>query len=198
VTDKTLTILDESIPDESADSPEAATTAEPAAPAETGICEDSESGDPLQALRKANEDLAEQVKRTNAEFHNFRRRQEEEQKRVKVRIREDIIRSLLPILDHLERTMSAARGGGDKALESLLQGVELIDKDVRKIFESHGLTAIAAQGEAFDASLHQAVMMEETGEVPDQTILAELQKGYKLDDRVIRPSMVKVARNFSE
>ena len=117
---------------------------------------------------------------------------------MKVRIREDIIRSLLPILDHLERTVSAAKGGGDNALQALLQGVELIDKDVKKIFESHGLTAIAAEGEAFDAAHHQAVMMEETTEAADQTILAELQKGYKLDDRVIRPAMVKVARNFAE
>jgi molecular chaperone GrpE len=154
--------------------------------------------DALEALQKANLDLAEQVKRTAAEFQNFRRRQEEEQKRVKVRIREDLIRTLLPILDHLERTVAAAKGGGEKATQALLQGVELIDKDVKKIFESHGLTPIAAEGETFDAALHQAVMMEETTEVADQTILAELQKGYKIDDRVIRPAMVKVARNFQE
>jgi molecular chaperone GrpE len=195
VTDKTLTILDEETPDEGAavdnDSPVEATSEETAASSDS-------DANPVEMLQKANAELAEQVKRTNAEFHNFRRRQEEEQKRVKVRIREDIIRSMLPVLDHLERTLSAAKGGSDKALESLLQGVELIDKDVRKIFESHGLTAIAAHGETFDAAHHQAVMMEETTEVADQTILAELQKGYKLDDRVIRPAMVKVARNFSE
>ena len=191
MTDKTLTILDEETPEEGADLATSEAAAEETAPAQDG-------DDPVETLRKANEELAEQVKRTNAEFHNFRRRQEEEQKRVKVRIREDIIRSLLPILDHLERTVSAAKGGGDNALQALLQGVELIDKDVKKIFESHGLTAIAAEGEAFDAAHHQAVMMEETTEAADQTILAELQKGYKLDDRVIRPAMVKVARNFAE
>ena len=191
MTDKTLTILDEEMPEEGAASE----------PLEGTVVDEEQTGtvgEAVETLRKTNEELAEQVKRTNAEFHNFRRRQEEEQKRVKVRIREDIIRSMLPILDHLERTVAAAKGGGDKAFESLMQGVELIDKDVRKIFESHGLTAVAAHGEAFDAAHHQAVMMEETAEVPDQTILAELQKGYKLDDRVIRPAMVKVARNFSE
>lgn len=194
MTDKTLTILDEEMPEEGAgpDAVEGQPGDEPETPAGEA------QADSLETLRKANQELAEQVKRTNAEFHNFRRRQEEEQKRVKVRIREDILRSLLPILDHLERTVSATREGGEKALESLLQGVELIDKDVRKIFESHGLTPISAHGESFDPALHQAVMMEETTEVADQTILAELQKGYKLDDRVIRPAMVKVARNFSE
>ncbi len=194
MTEKPLTILDEESPEGDA-APTEAVTAEVVE--EDGQAAPTE-GDALETLRQANEDLAEQVKRTNAEFHNFRRRQEEEQKRVKVRIREEIIRTMLPILDHLERTLAAARGGGDKALDSLLQGVELIDKDVKKIFEGHGLTAIAAHGEPFDAALHQAVMMEETSEVPDQTILAELQKGYALDERVIRPAMVKVARNFSE
>ncbi len=189
MTDKTLTILDDEIPGE-----------EPlnSTPTESETVEPTLESDDTEALRRENDELAEQVKRTAAEFQNFRRRQEEEQKRVKVRIREDIIRSLLPILDHLERTLSAAKGGGDKALDSLLQGVELIDKDVRKIFQGHGLSEIAAAGESFDAALHQAVMMEETTEVADQTIIAELQKGYKLDDRVLRPSMVKVARNFSE
>lgn len=193
MTDKPLTMLDEDTPAEGfqdQERPEGELVSEE-------VTETSDE-DVLETLRRANEELAEQVKRTNAEFHNFRRRQEEEQKRVKVRIREDIIRSLLPILDHLERTVAAAKDGGDNALESLLQGIELVDKDVRKIFENHGLTAIAALGEGFDAALHQAVMMEETSEVADQTIIAELQKGYQLDDRVIRPAMVKVARNFSE
>lgn len=194
MTDKTLTILDEEPPVEGGSD-----TGVPAEQSEASQATPEADGDEtLETLRKANEELAEQVKRTNAEFHNFRRRQEEEQKRVKVRLREDILRTLLPILDHLERTVTAAKNGGDTALESLLQGIELIDKDVRKIFEGHGLTTIASLGETFDAALHQAVMMEETNEVADQTITAELQTGYKLDDRVIRPSMVKVARNFSE
>ena len=195
MTDKPLTILDDEIPGEEFQQPTSPETPEFESGQDDEAPEETNSTD---ALRRENQELAEQVKRTAAEFQNFRRRQEEEQKRVKVRIREDIIRSLLPILDHLERTLAASKSGGDNALESLLQGVELIDKDVRKIFEEHGLSTIAAAGETFDAALHQAVMMEETTEVADQTIIAELQKGYKLDDRVLRPSMVKVARNFAE
>lgn len=152
--------------------------------------------DQLTVLQKVNAELNEQVKRTAAEFQNFRRRQEEEAKRVKVRLREDILRSFLPILDHLDRTLQAVKQGG--SLETLTQGVELIDKDVKKIFEEHGLKAIPAQGETFDPALHQAVMMQETNEVPDQTIMAELQKGYQLEDRVLRPSMVQVARNLED
>ncbi len=188
--EETLTILE----DESADS-SVGTDAE--GDSETSEDQSGASAE-METLRNANAELAEQVKRTAAEFQNFRRRQEEEQKRVKVRIREEILRSLLPILDHLERIMAATTQAGESNYEALLKGVELIDKDVQKIFGDHGLEAIPVKGEIFDTALHQAVMMEETSEVPDQTILAELQKGFRLDDRVIRPAMVKVARNFAE
>lgn len=193
MTDKTITILeDESLQDSTPEAPEAEEeTTETAETAQTEVG----STDDVEQLKAANAELIEQVKRTSAEFQNFRRRQEEEAKRVKLRIREDIIRSMLPILDHLDRTLAAAENSGDGAFEALLKGVELIEKDVHKIFEEHGLAMIPAEGELFDAALHQAVMMEETDQVPDQTILKEFQVGYTLNDRVIRPSMVTVARN---
>jgi molecular chaperone GrpE len=182
-----------------------ALTAEQADEADTSQTEqnsEEQPGDPaaqaeerIKELEAANAQLAEQVKRTSAEFQNFRRRQEEEAKRVKVRLKEEIIRSMLPILDNLERTVQAAEQGGDGAFAALLKGVELIEKDVKKIFGDHGLAEIPAKGETFDPALHEAVMMQETDEVPDQTILQELQKGYTLSDRVIRPSMVQVARS---
>ena len=198
MTDKTITILDDGplqdptaqpVVEEAAPAVEEVATQEEEAATEPGLQEQ------LEQLAAQNAELTEQVKRTSAEFQNFRRRQEEEAKRVKVRIREDIIRSMLPILDHLDRTLTAAEQGGDGAFEALHKGVELIEKDVHKIFEDHGLASIPAEGEIFDPALHQAVMMQETDEVPDQTILKELQTGYTLNDRVIRPSMVQVARN---
>lgn len=197
MTEETITILDQDTINDSLD----ATQCEEAPNAEQ---EDVQQAEPVELtaeqfiaeLQMQNQELAEQVKRTAAEFQNFRRRQVEEKKREKVFVREEIIKTMLPILDHLGRTLSAAEQGGEGAFASLLEGVELIDKDVKKIFAEHGLEAIAATGETFDAALHQAVMMEETNEVPDQTILQELQTGYKLDNRVIRPSMVQVARNI--
>ncbi len=196
MTDKTITILDDDPLKEQA--PEAAET-------EKNPVEDDQetettpvglsAEDELERLRAANAELTEQVKRTSAEFQNFRRRQEEEAKRVKLRLQEDIIRSMLPILDHLDRTIAAAEQGGDGSFEALLKGVELIEKDVRKIFGDHGVAQIPAEGQPFDAALHQAVLTEETDEVPDQTIVKVLQVGYTLNERVIRPSMVTVARN---
>ena len=196
MTDKTITILEDDQdplggPAAQPQPNEAQTEATIDEVGETEDLEVDPAVDQMQSLMATNAELAEQVKRVSAEFQNFRRRQEEEAKRVKVRIREDIIRSMLPILDHLERTLS--NQGGDA--ESLLKGVQLIEKDVKKIFSDHGLAAIPAAGEQFDPALHEAVMMQETDEVPDQTILQELQKGYSLNERVIRPSMVQVARN---
>jgi len=205
VTDKTITILDE----EPLHDKDAAVNADAAEPVEGEVIEEGEQpeaaepnteNDPglaeqMKMLQEQNAELSEQVKRTAAEFQNFRRRQEEEAKRVKVRQREQIIRSMLPILDNLERTVQAAGQGSGDSFDALLKGVQLVEKDVKKIFSDHGLAPIPAAGELFDPALHEAVMMEETEDVPDQTILQELQKGYTLDERVIRPSMVKVARN---
>ncbi len=200
MTDKTITILDDDqgpLANPILETEEVSTDGEsPVEPtADTEELETDQATAQVAQLQAANTELAEQVKRISAEFQNFRRRQEEEAKRVKVRIREDIIRSMLPILDNLERTLNAANQGGDGAYDGLLKGVELIEKDVKKIFGEHGLAAIEAAGQQFDPALHEAVMMQETDEVPDQTILQELQKGYTLNDRVIRPSMVQVARN---
>ena len=200
MTDKTITILDDDqspLADPILETEEVSSEGEsPVEPiADTKELETDEATAQVAQLQAANAELAEQVKRISAEFQNFRRRQEEEAKRVKVRIREDIIRSMLPILDNLERTLNAANQGGDGAYDGLLKGVELIEKDVKKIFGEYGLAAIEAAGQQFDPALHEAVMMQETDEVPDQTILQELQKGYTLNDRVIRPSMVQVARN---
>ena len=138
-------------------------------------------------------ELEEQVKRVSADFQNFRRRQEEELKRQKVFMREAVFRSLLPILDHLDRTLKACQESDNT--EALIQGIQLVDKDARKIFGEHGVEPISTEGQTFDPEFHQAVMMEETDEAPDQSILAEFQTGYKIEDRVLRPSMVKVARN---
>lgn len=196
MTDKTITILeDEPLQEPAPEATETEETGVETSEVVEAVVNEMSIEDEIERLKAANAELTEQVKRTSAEFQNFRRRQEEEAKRVKVRIREDIIRSMLPILDHLDRTLAAAEQGGDGAFEALLKGVELIEKDVHKIFEEHGLAMIPAEGQPFDAALHQAVMMEETDEVPDQTIIKELQVGYTLNDRVIRPSMVTVARN---
>lgn len=139
--------------------------------------------------------LQEQVKRTAADFENFRRRQEADRLRQLSLIKEDLFRSLLPVVDHLERASTAAKAGA--GVESLVQGVELVLRDTRRILEGHGVEAIEAEGQPFDPNLHEAVMTDDRDDVPDETVVQELQRGYRIGDRVLRPSMVKVARNAS-
>ena len=136
-------------------------------------------------------ELQEQVKRTAAEFENFRRRQEGEQKRRLVMMKEDLFRKLLPVIDNLDRTVEASKT--TSSLEALLKGVELIRRDLGRLLTENEIEAIEAVGAAFDASFHEAMMTEERSDVPDQSIVAELQKGYKMGDRVLRPAMVKVS-----
>lgn len=147
-------------------------------------------------LRERDDEIArlqEQVKRTAADFENFRRRQEADRLRQLGLIKEDLFRSLLPVVDHLERAATAARAGA--GVESLVQGVELVLRDTRRILEGHGVEAIEAEGQPFDPNLHEAVMTDDRDDVPDETVIQELQRGYRIGDRVLRPSMVKVARN---
>lgn len=151
-----------------------------------------------ELLRQRDEEigrLQEQVKRVAADFDNFRRRQEADRQRQLSFMKEELFRSLLPVVDHLERAADAARTGAN--VESLVQGVDLVLRDTRRIFEGHGVSAIEAEGQPFDPNLHEAVLTDERDDVPDETVVQELQRGYRIGDRVLRPSMVKVARNAS-
>lgn len=164
------------------------------------IIEDAEVVDEVQLVRKELEDvqaknaeLKEHVLVVSAEFENFRRRQQEEQKRQKVLMKEDLFRELLPLVDNLDRSLVAARQ--NPSVEALLKGVELIRKGFDRLLENNEISQIETAGIDFDPALHEAMMVEERDDVPDQSIVMELQKGYKMGDRVLRPSMVKVARN---
>lgn len=141
------------------------------------------------------ESLREHVKAVSAEFENFRRRQQEEQKRRHVLMKEELFRELLPLVDNLDRSLESAKQS--QQFDALVKGVELIRRGFDRLFESHEVQPIPTEGVAFDPALHEAMMVEERDDVPDQSIVQELQRGYKLGDRVLRASMVKVARNTS-
>ncbi len=137
--------------------------------------------------------LQEQLKRVTADTENYRKRMDANFERRVESAKEDIFRKLLPIIDHLEMAIEASRKGG--TVESLGQGVELVLKDAIKMMESYAVVPIEAKGKAFDPACHEAVMMEESDELPDETVSNEFKKGYKIGDRVLRPSMVCVARS---
>jgi molecular chaperone GrpE len=131
-----------------------------------------------------------QYVRLAADFENFRRRKAQE---LSDRVRygsEDAARALLPALDTLRRALDHAPEGMDKAF---LEGVRMTVRQFEEALTSLGVTPIEAMGTRFDPSLHEAVAGVESEEVEHDTVVDELQRGYRLHDRVIRPSMVRVA-----
>jgi molecular chaperone GrpE len=145
----------------------------------------------LQKLQAERNALLDRLARLQAEFENARKRAAKEQQEFRDYALGDTLKSLLPILDSFERALqSAAQDGAE-----FRSGVELIYKQMQDTLQKLGLRPIPAKGEPFDPHLHQAIEMVDTTDADDHQILEELQRGYKLKDRLLRPSMVKVARN---
>lgn len=144
----------------------------------------------LQKLRAERDTLLDRLARMQADFENARKRAAREQQDFRDYALADAIKALLPTLDSLERALQSSGGQSD-----LRGGVELIYKQLQDALAKLGLRPIPAKGEPFDPRLHEAIEMVETSEAPDHQILEELQRGYKLKDRLLRPAMVKVASN---
>jgi len=145
----------------------------------------------LQRLKVERDTLIDRLARLQAEFENARKRATREQQDFRDYALTDAIKSLLPILDSFERALQT----GSPEKSEFRGGVELIYKQLQDALQKLGLRTIPAKGEPFDPHLHEAIEMVETTEAADHEILEELQRGYKLKDRLLRPSMVKVARN---
>jgi len=155
----------------------------------------AESADERDARIAELEGMLEEYKnrllRSQADFDNFRRRtQREKEELVKFASAELIIR-LLPVLDNFERAIAAAKSSGD--FEALAKGVDMIHRQLLQVLEQEGLKPMETVGQPFNPEFHEAVMRVESGEYEEGTVVEELQRGYMLKDRVIRPAMVKVS-----
>lgn len=133
----------------------------------------------------------DQWKRTQAELENFRKRSQRELELALRYSNVPLIRELLPALDNLNRSIQAAEQTGN--VEELLQGLKMIQSQFDQVFGNHSATPIKAVGEPFDPNLHEALQQIPTDEHPPMTVLQEVERGYVLHDRVIRPSKVLVA-----
>jgi len=151
----------------------------------------STEGSELQKLRVERDTLIDRLARLQAEFENARKRTAREQHDFREYAVADALKALLPILDSFERALQTS--AADRS--EFRGGVELIYKQLQDALQKLGLRAIPAKGELFDPHLHEAIEMVDTTAATDHQILEELQRGYKLKDRLLRPSMVKVARN---
>jgi molecular chaperone GrpE len=145
-----------------------------------------------EELRKAKTErdlLYDRLARIQAETENLRKRAAREQNDFREYAVFDVVKSLLPILDSFDRALENHAG------DENFRGVELINRQMHDALAKLGLRPIPAQGEVFDPHLHQAIQMIDTNEAEDNHIIEELQRGYKFKDRLLRPAMVRVARN---
>lgn len=143
--------------------------------------------DKLKAERDA---LLDRLARLQAEFDNARKRAVREQQEFREYAAADVIKTFLPILDSFELALKAYADSSD-----FRDGIELIYRQFQDALQKIGVVPIAAVGQPFDPRMHEAIEMVDTSEVPDHQVLDELQRGYKYKDRLLRPAMVRVARN---
>lgn len=129
--------------------------------------------------------------RLQADFDNFRRRSAKEREEISAVVTQNFCKDMLPLLDNFERAMAAET----KDVEAFQKGVEMIFTQFQEVLKKNGLEQIEAVGQKFDPNFHQAVMRVEDPEREDDTVAQELQKGYMVKGRVIRPSMVQVVSN---
>ena len=135
-------------------------------------------------------DMNAKYVRLMADFQNQKKRFEKEKADIYQFANEDIVKSLLEVIDNFERALDASQDDGSKFRE----GMEMIFKQLMGALEKAGVSEIKALGEEFDPNFHNAVMMEETDEFESNKVSGVMQKGYTLNSKVIRPSMVKVAK----
>ncbi len=156
------------------------------APATEGAGPDAE----IQRLKAERDVACDRLARMQAEFDNARKRAAKEQQDFRDFALADTIKTLLPVVDSFERALQAKSEGGE-----FRAGVELIYKQLQDALSKLGVQPIAAKGQPFDPRIHEAIEMVETSDAPDHQVLDEWQRGYKYKDRLLRPAMVRVAKN---
>ncbi|GAB4312254.1 MAG: hypothetical protein Kow0059_02650 [Candidatus Sumerlaeia bacterium] len=136
--------------------------------------------------------LQDQLLRARADYDNFRKRMQQQQKLLEEQAAERIVQPLLPVLDHFALALQNAAQTSNAS--SLMEGIQIIHRELLKALGDIGLSPIAAEGELFDPYRHEAVGVIETDEAPENSIVSVMRDGYKLGDRVIRPALVQVAK----
>lgn len=142
-------------------------------------------------LKSELQDLKDGMLRAAADYDNFRKRMEKERENIICYANEQLISELLPVLDNLERALASEHT--DTGIKSILEGVKMISGHLHQVLTRCGLESLSSEGQPFDPNIHEAVGVVETGEHKEGTVVTELQKGYKLLGKVIRPSVVHVS-----
>jgi molecular chaperone GrpE len=168
------------------------------APAEDPMGAAAAAGDEFDKLRGERDEFKDLLLRKTAEFDNYRRRNEKERRELSEYANADLLTEILPLLDNLERAVAAGsetQSAGDPAaaLAAYRAGVDLIRRQFLDLLRKRGVTPVEAEGADFDPHFHQAVTREASDAHREGEVMQELQRGYKLGERLLRPAMVKVA-----
>ncbi|MFW6081574.1 MAG: nucleotide exchange factor GrpE [Desulfosalsimonas sp.] len=161
-------------------------------PGESGEIEELREN--LSSAKAEAAETYDRLLRLSAEFENYKKRVQRQMEDNKKYANEELIKDLLSVVDNLERALSAA---GEKKADtdvSMAEGIEMTLNEILKILKKHNVTPVEAMGKPFDPAYHEALMQEETDEYPENTVVGEMQKGYLLHDRLIRPAMVSVSK----
>jgi molecular chaperone GrpE len=149
----------------------------------------------LEEARAASDENLRAWQRAAADYSNYKRRVDDERETVARFANAMLISKLLSVLDDFDRALENVPPDTDN---SWVEGVRLVERKLRGVLESEGVTQIEAAGLPFDPNVHEAVVHEETADYPDNHVIDELQRGYRLHDRVLRPALVRVANNPKE
>jgi molecular chaperone GrpE len=150
----------------------------------------------LETEKKRSEDYLNRLKYLQADFENLRKRCDRQIQETRSYCNERLIIELLEVLDELEIAIKASKSSSDS--QNIIQGVEMTLKKLRKVLEQEGVSPIECEGQVFDPSKHHAISSEERKDTPDCVVIEEVRKGYMMKNKVIRPSIVKVAVNSSK
>lgn len=145
----------------------------------------------LQKLKAERDTLLDRLARSQAEFENSRKRATREQQEFRDYATAEVIKTFLPMFDSFERALQAPATPSNE----FRNGIELIYRQLQDALSRLGVRPVPAKGEPFDPHVHEAIEMVETTDVPDHQVIEELQRGYKLKERLLRPAMVKVAKD---
>lgn len=147
----------------------------------------------LESMEQESKDSHDRFLRVSAEFENYKKRAAREMNDFRKFANESFVKAMLPVVDNLDRAIESS-SDDDHSNSSVVEGVNMTLKEILKIFEQFGVKPFESLGKTFDPALHQAVMQEESDDHPEKTILNELEKGYMMHDRLLRPAMVVVSK----
>ncbi len=149
----------------------------------------------VEELRTEKSDIYDKLLRKAADFDNYRKRTEKERREHQQYALADFVSELIHILDNFERAFAHS---DEQSNPEYQKGVELIYRQLKDLMEKKGLRPVQAEGKQFDPNVHEAIAREERDDLPDNTVLEELQKGYFFKDKLLRPALVKVSYRPAE